>query len=95
MRVAVGAAANVRLINSGMNEKAICGRGARNEALSKFMQRRETAAAVSALLPLAGSSPSLERSVSRGSCGSPMRVEQDQASAARDRRFLFIPNMVS
>ena len=48
-----------------------------NEALSKFCSVEETAAAVSALIPLTVQSPALERGVSRGLTWLTNAVEQD------------------
>jgi squalene-hopene/tetraprenyl-beta-curcumene cyclase len=48
-----------------------------NEALARFCSVEESAAAVSALVPLAGHSPALERSVSKGLNWLANAVEQD------------------
>jgi len=48
-----------------------------NETLAKFCSVEETAAAVSALIPLASQSPALERGVSRGLTWLANAVEQD------------------
>jgi squalene-hopene/tetraprenyl-beta-curcumene cyclase len=49
-----------------------------NETLAKFCSVEETAAAVSALVPLAATSPALERSVSRGVKWLTNAIEQDR-----------------